>query len=67
MGSPLFWRAYIGGLLTAALVMRLTGWELPSSVREIGFPTVVGVMAFDAGQLWVRAGVLGDRRSVGDR
>lgn len=62
MGSPLFWRIYIGAIFAAALAMRLTGWELPRSVREVGFPTVVGVMSFDAGQLWVRSGVQGAHR-----
>lgn len=53
LGTPWFWRAYIGGLLAAALIMRLTGWELPLVARRVGFSTVVGIMSFCSSNQWL--------------
>lgn len=63
LGSPTFWRVYVGSLLAAALAMRLTGWQLPSSVRQVGLSTTVGIMGWDAGVKWQRERFRGAHRA----
>jgi hypothetical protein len=62
LGSPWFWRVYIGTLLIAAALMRYLEYELPPAVRQVGLSTVVGVLAFDLSCKWWSDGLSGTHR-----
>jgi hypothetical protein len=62
LGSPWFWRAYIGLLLGAALAMRLTRFEFPEGVRQVGLCAIIEAQAFTCSTAWRWEGRRGAHR-----
>lgn len=48
----LFWRLYLGALLAAVVMMKLTGWELPESVSTTVAPVILTVSLLEQIELW---------------